>query len=236
MDERPAKRSRAVLVNMWSALPLDPPYVLAEDRPHVEAWNERRGAKDERVRLQLSVWPEPFLGPRTAHVVILAQNPAWPGGPPPHVGNARYEAALRGNLSDDSDRHIHMGLQDAFAATSGKWWRPRWRVAMERSGLTFEDMARKVLAVQSHGYFSERWARLPVTLPSQWFSFDLVRQAVERSAVIVVTRGWKDWTDSVPELQSYDGAMRTKSPRGAYVTPMNLPAGGFERVVDALNR
>jgi hypothetical protein len=45
-------------MNMWSALPLAPPYVLDEDRPHVEAWNEVQGAEDERVRLQLGVWPE----------------------------------------------------------------------------------------------------------------------------------------------------------------------------------
>jgi hypothetical protein len=221
-------------MNMWSALPLDPPYVLDEDRPHVDAWNERRGAKDERVRLQLGVWPEPFLGSRTASVVMLAQNPAWPGGPPPHVGDAKYEAALRGNLSDDSDRHIHLGFKDAFAATSGRWWRPRWRAVMERSGLAFEDMARKVLAVQTHGYFSQRWARLPVTLPSQWFGFDLVRQAVARDAVIVVTRGWKDWAVAVPELLTYDEAVRTNNPRSPYITPGNLPADGFGKVLDAL--
>jgi hypothetical protein len=223
-------------MNMWSALPLDPPYVLDEDRPHIDAWNERRGAKDERVRLQLSVWPEPFLGSRTAPVVMLAQNPAWPGGPPAHIDDAKYEAALRGNLSDDSASHIHMGFQDVFAENSGLWWRPRWRSVMERSGLAFEEMAGKILAVQTHGYFSERWARLPVTLPSQWFGFDLVRQAVARNAVIVVTRGWKDWAVAVPELLTYEGAVRTNSPRGAYIMPRNLPPGTFERVVDAVRR
>jgi len=138
-------------MNRWSALPLAPPYVLEEDRPYVEAWNELRGMEDGRVRLQLGVWPEPFVGSRDAPVVVLAQNPAWPGGPPPHVGDADYECALRGNLSDDPDRHVHMGFQDVFAATSGRWWRPRWSAVVGSSGLSFEDLARKVLAVQAHG-------------------------------------------------------------------------------------
>jgi hypothetical protein len=221
-------------MNKWSALPLAPPYVLDEDRPYVEAWNELRGVDDERVRLQLGVWPEPFVGSRVAPLVVLAQNPAWRGRPPPHVGDSNYERALRGNLSDDPDRHVHMGFQDAFAATSGAWWRPRWAAVVERSGLSFEDLARKVLTVQALGYFSEKWAQLPVTLPSQWFGFDLVRQAVAQNAVIIVTRGWRDWAVAVPELRTYEAAVRTNVPRSPYITPRNLPAEGFERVIAAL--
>ena len=63
-----------------------------------------------------------------------------------------------------------------------------------------------------------------------------MREAVARNAVVVVTRGWREWAVAVPELRAYEGAVRTNSPRGAYITQRNLPAEGFGRVMDALLR
>jgi hypothetical protein len=120
-------------------------------------------------------------------------------------------AALRANLADDPVGHIQPYLTDAFADTAGGQW-GRWcmHAVMAQSGISYEDLARRVLSVEFHGYHSQDWAALPVTLPSQWYGFDLVTRAIERGAIIVVLRGGTDWDVAVPNLRGF-----TEERRGA---------------------
>jgi hypothetical protein len=53
-------------MNPWTVTPASPPYVLAADRPYVEAWNQVIGASREGALLHLEVLPEPASGPRYA--------------------------------------------------------------------------------------------------------------------------------------------------------------------------
>jgi len=185
--------------------------VLPADRPYVEAWNAGRGAERERIRLRVEALPDPFVGPRDAPIVVLARNPGWAGKELEDLGEPARAASLLGNLGDDEKRHVHSYLTDPFVDTAGgKWWRKTMRAVIEATSLQPEDLARRVLSVEFHGYHSQDWATLPVTLPSQWFSFDLVSRAVERGAVVVVLRGQRDWEVAVPSLRGYDRAFRTK--------------------------
>jgi hypothetical protein len=92
------------------------------------------------------------------------------------------------------------------------------------------------MAVEFHGYHSRRWSPLPVTLPSQWFGFRLVDQAIERGAVIVVTRAVQQWLVAVPRLASYHGLVRTKSAQTASLGRGNLGEHEYARVTEALER
>jgi hypothetical protein len=96
--------------------------------------------------------------------------------------------------------------------------------------MQFDDLALRVLSVEFHGYHSQDWAALPVTLPSQWFSFRLVEQAVERGATIVVLRGRRDWQVAVPSLRGYRNAFATKSVQASAISPRNLGQEGFDAV------
>jgi hypothetical protein len=220
--------------NPWSALSDHAPYVLPDDRPYVEAWNEGWGAERERVRLHVEALPDPFVGPRDAPIVVLARNPGWAGTELDDLAEPKRAASLLGNLGDDEERHVHSYLTDVFAATAGgRWWRKTMRTVMEAASLRPDDLARRVLAVEFHGYHSQDWATLPVTLPSQWFAFDLVSRAVERGAVVVVLRGRRDWEVAVPALRGYPRAFRTNSVQTSAISPRNLRPEGFEAVVQA---
>ena len=62
------------LPNPWMELPSRAPYVLSSDRPFVEAFNKHA---DEAKRLDLDLLPEPFMGNRSAPLVVLGLNPGW---------------------------------------------------------------------------------------------------------------------------------------------------------------
>jgi hypothetical protein len=225
------------VVNPWTATPASPPYVLDTDRPYVEAWNKVRGVRRERARLRLEILPEPAVGPRGAPLVLLGRNPGWAGTEPADHAPPHRTAALRANLADDPAGHTHPYLTEAFAETAGgKWSRRCMRAVVARSGLGYEDLARRVLSVEFHGYHSQDWAALPVTLPSQWYGFDLVARAIERGAIIVALRGGRDWDVAVPGLREYSLRFSTNTVRSASVSPGNLPQGVFDTVIDAIQR
>jgi hypothetical protein len=98
-----------------------------------------------------------------------------------------------------------------------------------------EDLARRVLSVEFHGYHSRAWKLLPVTLPSQPYTFGLIEQAIQREATVVILRGWSAWRVALPALNAYPGTVRA-SPRAGTVSPRSL--GGtepFQRVLRALD-
>jgi hypothetical protein len=216
--------------NPWSALPQSPPYWLPEDRPYIEAWNQRR---PDAFRLRGEALPEPFVGRRDAPVVVLQRNPAWRDDDQPHPPD--LDSAVRGNLTDDPELHIHPGFLERFP-NSASWWRPRWRWVQRESGLSWEELARRVLVVESHGYYSKRWATFPFTLPSQRYSYRLVEEAITRGAVVLVMRGERDWEAAVPSLASHGRRFRVRSWQSAYVSPQNLGEDGFRQVLEALAR
>ncbi len=73
-----------------------------------------------------------------------------------------------------------------------------------------------------------------MTLPSQWYSFDLVEQAIDRHAVIIVLGGGNDWDVAVPSLRDYDRRFPANTPRSSWVSRGNLPEFAFDQVLEAL--
>jgi hypothetical protein len=59
-------------------------------------------------------------------------------------------------------------------------------------------------------------------LPSQAYSFSLVRRAIERGAEIVVMRSKRLWFEAIPELARYGRTHLGSNPRSPFLSPGNL--------------
>jgi hypothetical protein len=94
-------------------------------------------------------------------------------------------------------------------------------------------LARSMLAIEFHGYHSQSFEPIPITLPSQWFGFSLVEQAIARGATVVM-RGGRQWTVAVPALMAYERVVRLRSPQEAAISPRNCGDQGWEMVLHAL--
>ena len=70
-------------------------------------------------------------------------------------------------------------------------------------------------------YPSRRYGRGLPKLSSQDYSFGLVRQAIERKAVIVLTRGKRRWLRAVPELSRYEGFCELRNPQAGTISRNN---------------
>lgn len=217
--------------NPWLDLPLAPPYVLPQDQPILEAWNH---FADERHALDLGLLPSPWVGRLDAPVIVLNLNPGL--GDTDHEWEQREELAsvVRACLREESVDYPVYPLDPALAESGGgKWWRRCLGQLIRDTNL--EVVANRVLGLEFHGYHSRQFAGLPVTLPSQAFVFEVLREALAREAVVFVMRGPRFWAAAVPELVAYHRRFSTVNPQSSSISRRNsVDRHAYDAVLTAL--
>ncbi len=212
--------------NPWHKLPDREPFVLEQDRPFVE--QHKAKAKPEYF-IHTNLLPEPFLGNPNAPVVLLNLNPGY------NDKDLDFQDERFTELSQDNRLHRGGGypfylLNPEIENTLGyKWWDSRLRELIKACGRGC--VAQNVLAVEMMPYHSIKYR--PLVVPSQAYSFELVRRAIQRRAVIVQMYGKNEWPKCFPELMGHQHYYHVKG-RGVYVTPKSCP-GGFPVIVDTIN-
>jgi hypothetical protein len=173
------------------------------------------------------------VGSTVAPVVILLANPGV------GVGDRREQtkpAALEQIYAGfrEGRNAAFWPLLELFENTNaGRWWTSKTRdLAHEVGGP--RELAKRLLAIEVHGYHSEKWAPPISNFPSQGYGFELVRRAMERDAFIIVGRAQSYWYSAVPELRRYPRHIpRLVSSQSAYLSHANL-GPNYRRVVKAL--
>ena len=219
--------------NPWPDLPEQPEYVLDVDRRYLDAYNALLSDDDPR-RINFTVPPEPFLGLHDAPVVVLSCNPAFSDGAVDQFTVPGFMDGALANLRTPGGAAIYP-LEDRFSATpGGKWWRKRLKGLLAGGEDSFEQLARRILSVEFHGYWSPNWEAPLVTLPSQPYSFGLVEAAIQRNAIIILTRARRHWMQAVPDLIGYENLLTTNTQRSAVLSKGNLGEVGHQMVIEAL--
>jgi hypothetical protein len=210
--------------NPWNDLPDKAPFTLPCDRAYVDAYNKLEPNGDLRINTHLL--PEPFHGNPNAPVVVLLLNPGINGDEEQFHKSKDFAAALKESISAKSNgMHFHL---------TGKWQGPgfAWWAKACKSLLGIPELHRKILSVEFSPYHSKKFAHGHLRMPSQDYSFHLVRKAIERGAVIVCMRGEKYWLGSIPELANYKRFLKLNNPRSASLSARNL--SDFEVLASAL--
>lgn len=219
--------------NPWVQLPAAPPYVVPADEPHITAFNELY-APDSPYYLDLSMPPEPVLGLHDAPVVLLSANPGRDPADPDYYYRqpGAIEHALKDSASADGNP-VRLLTDEVANTPGGIWWR-RIVGGLKSAGYEYEELSQRILVVEFHGYHSRKWSWLPITLPSQRYGFEIVRQAMERQAAIVILRAVRPWKIAVPELITYERLALTNSARKSAVSAGNMQPADFQMACDAL--
>lgn len=218
------------LVNPWPDLPLEPPYALQSDRPILERFNQ--DARPEHV-IHLDLLPEPFLGAPDAPVVLLGLNPGFaPEDRVPH-SDPTFQALSRAQLCHAPSPYPFLLLNPTVQAPGRRWWEAKLARLLEACGR--ERVTRGILCVEYFSYHSRRFAHAKIRVPSQAYSFSLVRAALRREALIVLMRAERLWLETIPELAAYRRLFRLRSRQNVVLSAANCP-DGFDAVVAALQR
>jgi hypothetical protein len=241
--------------NPWSDLPNTKPFVLPQDKNKVEAFNKEAGQKHP---LCLDLIPEAFLGRPDAPLVLLGNiaGVSETGDPPsPHRVAPAFLASMRNNLLHAPSNCPFVFFDPTLVPGSADWWDRKLKWILSEFGIG--DAAKPILAnnlfnVEFFPYVScsNRYDHDRVSLPSQDYSFNLVRKATQQEAVIVLQDGERRglehgpviairhgecrWLEKVPELKKYPRLVKLKSYQKGLITPNNCLDNGWQHIQDVV--
>jgi hypothetical protein len=215
--------------NPWQRLSRQAPFLLPEDAVSMADFSP---TATEDLALRLELLPEPYLGSPEAPVVLLNLNPGYSPEDQQNHEDPLFTARCLDNLIHRPVDYPFYLLDPSIKAPGQRWWDRKLGPLIQRVGR--QTVARGVLCVEYFPYHSRRFRHWRLSLPSQQYSFALVRQAISRGALVLLLRSERLWFAAVPELRSYERRYNMKSVQNPTVSPRNCPEG-FELSVRALD-
>jgi hypothetical protein len=225
--------------NPWDRLPKAPPFVLPEDKDKVDAFNLVKGNHHKHF-LHLTFVPEPFVGNPDARLLLLGNNPGV--ADPPEGSAFRLKRAFASRMRNNmlhrlSDKFPFLYFDPEIVPPEKDWWDRKLKKVFEQfenSNVAKSALAQHILAVEFFPYASKSFGQGKLRLDSQKYSFGLVRNAVKRDVVIVLTRGEKRWKKAVPELRGYRLLVCLKEVQQAPISPGNCRDKGWSHIQEVI--
>jgi len=203
------------------------------DRANAKAFNAAmKGRKNFLLADHLE--PFPYLGNPKAPVVVLLANP----------GKSNKEARRdyrmpRKKLLLAQDNLLHKG--DDFSkrlyspnmpSLESKWFKERTRRLVEDTSV--ESVCNNLFFVNFHAYHSKSWYPIPFTFQTQRYSFWLVNKAIDRGAIIIMSRNTIGWLTAIPLLVAYKKRFEFDSTRSMHISNKNLTRATYNKIIKAI--
>lgn len=208
-----------MMKNPWLNLPEKPPYVLEGDNPNIWLFNNKKPKPEHFIHL--CALPEPYLGNPNAPVVILNLNPGHSPIDAEIHAQPHFAKASRDNLLHFRESYPLYLLDPELPSPGQTWWSSRLRELIDTVGL--EKVAHNVFVAEYFPYHSSSYAHHRLHVPSQNYTFFLVRKAIQRNALIIFFRSVRPWRLAVPELNGYSRLAVVGNVQKPYLSRGNLP-------------
>ncbi|MDA1298546.1 MAG: hypothetical protein O2868_00530 [Proteobacteria bacterium] len=215
--------------NPWKDLPTVAPYGLVENLELIERFNQ--SAKPEHL-IHTGILPEPHLGDPNAPIVLLSLNPGYsPQDEITHSDRVFVEACRKCARHEPQDYPFYL-LNPELPGGGFDWWSKKLKPLIELFGR--ERVAHKVFCVELFPYHSVKFAHHKLRVHSQDYAAYLIRNSVQKNALLVAMRGFRFWEQLVPELSEYPQLFRLNSAQNVTISAKNCPLG-FPHIVEALS-
>lgn len=213
--------------------------VLKQDREIIEKFNNQT---NETYKVHTDIMPAPFMGNvLESPIVLLTLNPGYDEKEDERNYYKDYKSYWINEI-----QHLHSVSElplfclDEKYIESSDYWLKKFMPLI--SFTSKEKVANNISIIQFFPYHTKKYKNIPKrlldgNLESQNYNFQLVRQAIERKAIIIILRGRKYWfqSDAVPELEKYQNTHFTNSYLNTILSEKNL-GGTFKEMVEILNR
>jgi len=97
-----------------------------------------------------------------------------------------------------------------------------------------DTLANSLFCVEYFPYHSRKYNHARLQLKSQEYGFSLVRDAMERKAIIVMMRAKSQWYGTISALKAYPSLYTLNNPQNVMISPRNCD--GFDAVVSAIKQ
>lgn len=204
-----------------------------DDAPHVLAYNKLR-ANSKNFTIATHVPPLPYVGNPSAPIVILLANPGLSRDEanPNFRLPKKLREANQANLLHKRIMTSEGKRSTLFLHMQGTWWRSRLRRLIEESST--EVVSEGVFFANFHPYHSKSWKNINFTLPTQHYTFDLIRNAIDSDAYVLMSRNTEGWMTSIPELLDYPRKSFFNSSRSVHISPKNVGSKTFRDLIRLL--
>jgi hypothetical protein len=221
-------------------------YVLKNEQAIIEKFNKK--VNNDLYKIHTQIMPAPYMGNvHSAMVVILMLNP----------GYTKEEDKIGDDGKNYYDRYKHYWMNeiqhvpsipnlplfclDEDYAKSSDYWIKKLKPLTSVSSK--EKVAKNICKIQFFPYHTEKYRNIYKNLlaeegfenflPSQKYNFQLVKNAMNRSAIIIITRSKKMWLKAIPELKEYENKYFTNSYLNTIISENNLPEA-FPKILEKL--
>lgn len=220
--------------NPWLNLSEQSPFILSSDIEKIQLYNLKQ--KDDMHRIVLEELPSPYIGNPHAPVVFLNLNPAYSPDESQCSNYSKYKEIAKINLSHKfSDYPFYVLDPSLKGSPSGfEWFKQRFNPLIQSSGLSDKKISDKLFLIEYFPYRSQKYNWKNDLLPSQYYSFSLVKSAIDRKAIIVIMRGTNLWFNTVPELKNYENLYILHSCQNVTISENNLGYKGFWEIINKL--
>jgi hypothetical protein len=196
------------MVNPWIKLSAKAPYILKGDFDIIEKFNKK--AKDIH-KIRYDLLPEPYSGdPFEAEIILLQLNPGtdsivgYEGEDTDFIVKRfpSYRKDLLKNLLHKENKYPFFNLNPEYRLLGGfRYWSQKLSPFIKTKE-DYKRLAEKVCVIEFFPYHSKKYNYSGKVLESQNYTFELVRKAIKRKAIIILMRGKKQWLSNVPSLNN----------------------------------
>jgi hypothetical protein len=230
---------KTLVANPWLKLSRHLPFVLPEDALRLDVYHEVHNRSDTAYHLELP--PVPFQGRPDAPIVLLGLNPGYVKADDNRHTTSYFQDTIFRNYHHDPTLEYPLFFLDpqieAGTEKGGQYW---WHQRLKPLRQQYEDklLAQAFLSIQYVPYRSTSYKHTSKVLESQKYGFDLVRQAIERNALVIGLRSERLWKGAVPELNDYKKFYQLSNPRNPILSEQQFRhrPEGWQELKDEMDK
>jgi hypothetical protein len=182
-------------------------------------------------KFKLDFIPQPYVGnPYSSVVYYLLGNP----NPLGNNYSIELQELQKKNLSHEIIEYPLFWLDPKYKESEVyKWW-------IDNLSYLVGELGRKIItkyifAIDYFGYFSENTPSFK-NLPSQEYSFYLIKKAIEDKKIIIVARCANRWYNSISTLKEYENTFELNNPSNVIISPGNVGDENFDKIIERLRK
>lgn len=223
--------------NKYSEYKNEENFILGDERKIVKEFNTK--TKNENFKIHKYILPFPYVGNvNKPEILILVNNP---GFDTKELENGYYKEFHDEILESYEGNKPMYCFDDEYVKFSDYWFK-KLGVLINKFGK--EKVSNKISIINYFPYSSTKFKDFSKKtkkeyleneyLKSQQYNFELVENAMNSNALIIIVRGRKNWYKSVDGLKDYKNKFETNSYLNSSITPNNCK-GFFDKIEEKFN-
>lgn len=218
-------------------------FILKQEQSVIKEFNERA---DDKYKIHTELMPAPFMGDvKNAAVMILVLNPGFDKEEERKGFYTKYRKYWQNEIQHKFDERLPLFcLDEEYRQYSNYWANVLAPIIVKLGENGKEIVAKNVCKVQLFPYQSAKYKPIQKSilvsngfdryLPSQLYSFQLVKDAINRNTLIIIPRALKKWEEAVVELKDYKNKCTTNSYLNITLSEKNL-GDDFGKIINKLS-